>query len=205
MPAKSLTALLCNTRAALAHIPDDSLRLHNSLQTTMDKLHDQLCCLQDHVDLKNPNQSSLARRGKAYGVTTLINAFMAAHLLKNDSQLKTMCHWCARLVLPPMEADAVVKMLEEKKDAVPSASTIRRARNKIDVAFMLHMRDVIASYFRNEEGIPQEGCAVYMMADKSPQGGREYEMVVLDFIARMRLKWLHLFISRMDFWRAYSL
>ena len=145
-------------------------------QTTMGKLHDLMCSLQHHVDMKTI--AALDRTNKGHDVATLINAFMAAQLLKNDADILNMCCWCARLTLPEGFADDVVKTLQEMKQPVPSASTIRRTRNNVDVAFMLHMRDVIAFFFRNDEG-----CVVYIIADKRPQGGREYEMVVLDFIA----------------------
>ena len=42
----------------------------------------------------------------------------------------------------------------------------------MDVAFMLHWRQV------RQADLRQGGCARYLMVDSSPQGGRDYELIV---------------------------
>ena len=197
MPAHSMRQLLASTRDAIAHIPASSREYDQPLQTTLRNLHDVMVCLEHQVDMEKTGSNASSRRG--HNVSALVNSFMAAHLLKNDGELLNMCCWCARLVLPKLAAADVEQRLRGKNQVVPSASTIRRTRSKMDVAWMLHMRDVIASFFKNDGG-----CVVFVMADKSPQGGREYEMTVFDFIPRKKLGWLHCAISHMDDWRAHA-
>ena len=80
---------------------------------------------------------------------------------------------------------------------VPSQATISRVRARVDVAYMMHFRATIDDMFDNHSS-----AAMYAMADKSPQGGREYEQVVLFIVKRCLLNVLQCLIQNMESRRA---
>ena len=80
---------------------------------------------------------------------------------------------------------------------VPSQATISRVRARVDVAYMMHFRVTVDDMFDNHGG-----AAIYATADKSPQGGREYEQVVLFVVKRCVLEVLQCLIQKMESRRA---
>ena len=61
-----------------------------------------------------------------------------------------------------------------------------RMRGRIDVPWMLTFRKMLNELFQAGTGI-----LIYPMVDSSPQGGRDYEMVVMNMIQETALITLH--------------
>ena len=96
-------------------------------------------------------------------------------------------------------AESLCKDIRGNNTRVPSSATICRTRARVDAAYMLHVRAMIDEYVHDHVG-----AAIYAMADKSPQGGREYEQVVLDIVKRCMLGKLQCLIQEMESRRARS-
>ena len=90
-------------------------------------------------------------------------------------------------------ATSIVKSMESEQVKAPSAPTMCRTRARVDVAYMLHMRK------RVEEMFNDGGAVIFAMADKSPQGGREIEQVVLQFVKRSVLAMLQCSFQHTEF------
>ena len=76
-------------------------------------------------------------------------------------------------------------MITNRTIPLPSQSTLSRLRGRIDVAYMLVTRILIKTWLEGR------GLVMYPVVDSSPQGGRDYELMVLYFTRRAVLARLH--------------
>eukprot|EP00972_Heterocapsa_arctica_P111591 16426936-Heterocapsa_arctica.AAC.1 len=125
-------------------------------------------------------------RSQAFSILYLIRCFLLCQSLTSAAALKTaMCH-AARLVMPSKAADIMEGALDNDNSTAPSPATVSRLRGRIDVSWMLIWRDRIQTWLDSNGGL-----AVYPGTDSSPQGGRDYQILVLDFIPRAAMPELH--------------
>ena len=76
-------------------------------------------------------------------------------------------------------------MISNRSIPLPSQSTLCRLRGRIDVAYMLVTRILIKTCLEGR------GLVMYPVVDSSPQGGRDYELMVLYITRRAVLARLH--------------
>ena len=193
MAVQHMKDLLQSARHAISHIPSHEMRDNHTLLHRMENLHNQIAGAQQHVDLSHlPSRGILAHATRKYEVDNLLSAFIAGEFLKSDKQLFDACRWCVHACFPKHMATSIVKSMESEQVKAPSAPTMCRTRARVDVAYMLHMRK------RVEEMFNDGGAVIFAMADKSPQGGREVEQVVLQFVKRNVLAKLQCAIQHME-------
>ena len=75
---------------------------------------------------------------------------------------------------------------------LPSKASLSRMRGRVDVAWMLKFRSLLQYMMDNG------GVTIYPMVDPSPQGGRDYEMVVMSVIASRDLVQLHVYVKELE-------
>ena len=88
-------------------------------------------------------------------------------MLRNSRDLREACILGVRVCLPPDLADKYVALLDGSVTstiALPSPSTQTRARGRVDVAWMLMMREMLSTMLQDS------GCVLYVQIDASPQG-----------------------------------
>lgn len=134
---------------------------------------------------------SLKSRSKAYDLLYLMRCFFLCDVLSSAANLKRALHAASRVLLPPRAASIIQASLDVKGAAVPSPSTISRLRGRIDVAWMLVWRARISEWLK-------QGLIIYPSTDGSPQGGRDFQILVLDFVPRQDLPQLHTLMVKMD-------
>ena len=125
---------------------------------------------------------------RRYNVSTLLNFFFLSGFLHRDRDLREALEWCIKLVLPQDQATAALKLLHgdgPHKLNVPSASTISRARFKVDVAYMLVFRDRLKAFLQ------QGGVKIIVQTDATFQAGKQYQITILNMIKTMDLDIIH--------------
>ena len=150
--------------------------------------HD-LCRLQKLIDELDPAtvQSSIRNvttgyvvsgshkpvaRSTPYRAAFVIQVLLQCDLLKSDASLKESVKQALMLILPKSLRSMFLEMVDEHVS--PSPGHIRRWRLLLDAAFMKQMR------VRRQKDWEEHRASVrWMMVDSSPQGGRDYELVVL--------------------------
>lgn len=138
------------------------------------------------------SEVAVLRAGQnTYNVSYLLHCFLLGDLLKADASLEDAVRHSCHIVLPTHIKDVVLGMLDDKKRPLPSPATISRLRLKVDVAWMMTVRKKIADMMR-------EGIVVNCMADSSPQGGHDYELVHLTVLHRPDLAQLHVDILALE-------
>ena len=130
-------------------------------------------------------------QNQAFGLVYLIKCFLLSQSLRSASLLKTALHSAAAILLPKQASQIMQAALDTNSNSVPSASTISKARGRIDVSWMLLWRERIKAFL-------DEGAVVYLGTDSSPQGGRDYQIVVLDIVKKVDLAALHVSVMRLE-------
>jgi len=126
-------------------------------------------------------------RSRAYDVSYLTRCFFLCDALSNAAALKDVLINAARVLLPLKAAEILQRSLDgDERAPVPSASTISRLRGRIDMAWAMVWRSRIREWLC--QGVDP---VVYPGTDSSPQGGRDYQILVLDFVAGNDLASLH--------------
>ena len=131
-------------------------------------------------------------KNQAFGLTYLIKCFLLSQSLRSASQLKTALHSAAGIILPKQASQIMQAALDTNSNSVPSAAAISKARGRIDVSWMLVWRD------RFKEMFDGAGAVIYLGTDSSPQGGRDYQIVVLDIVKKQDLAELHTAVMRLE-------
>ena len=139
---------------------------------------------------------------EAYNIHYLINCFLLSDILKSDENLKRTLELACKIVLPAHMCEVVLKLFKEGDRPVPSKSTISRLRLKLDVAAMLQTRGWLQAYLQNPAA---PGVVTHAMADSSPQGGHDYELVSLCVIPKENLASLHVEVMKLLASRSKSL
>ena len=161
------------------------IRTHSSLLLSHDDdehnvlfpLHQCLSTLDNAVrSLTSRHAMSEAMRRTQFNAFQLWSGFSICELLRDKKRLleKTLRH--ALLFTFPGLAGAEEEVFRDMMGRVPSPSTLRRCGLMLDTAMMLTMRD------RASADVLRFGWA-----DSSPQGGRDWLLVVTDSIKRDRV------------------
>lgn len=130
----------------------------------------------------------LKSRSKAYDAFYLIKCFLLCDVLSSASHLKKALYHASRILLPPRAASIVQEALDKPNAAVPSPSTISRLRGRIDVVWMMIWSARSTKWL-------QTGVVIYGATDSSPQGGRDYQILVMDYLPRDVLPQLHVTLT----------
>ena len=193
---RELRDLLQPICRVIPHIPQRDVRDDGSLQFKLLNLHNCMASAQQQLDLASWPGVHLNPK---YDIDTLISPFMGGELLKSDAQLRNACKWCVKACLAKHVADSIEKVTMDKTTRVPSATAMCRTGARIDVAYIFWTRQ------QNDDMFDNHGGAVfYAMADKSPQGGREIEQVVMEMVKRSLLDILQCLIQEMESRRVWT-
>ena len=111
-------------------------------------------------------------RSAPYRAAFVIQVLLQCDLLKSDASLKESVKQALMLILPKSLRSMFLDMVDEHVS--PSPGHISRWRLLLDAAFMKQMR-----MQRRKDWAEHRACVRWMMVDSSPQGGRDYELVVL--------------------------
>ena len=186
---------IANQAVALcSSVPALDPRITRTMEA-MSSLHDIMVCVQAKAD-EVEGMSGLALRSRVskHAALQLIHDFFLCQELQNDAKLRVACQWALRLTLPASLADEYVGKLCQTNSEVhlPSASTISRARGRIDASYVLVFRNKVMKELINE------GFVAYLTWDASPQGGKELEMFVWNFVKETFLQQLQSDISWLE-------
>ena len=111
-------------------------------------------------------------KGAPYRAAFVIDVLLQANLLVSDSSLKASVKQALKMVMPKSLLPMFLDLVEQHID--PNTSRISRWRFLLDAAFMLYTRAE-----RQKDWQQQRPCVRWMMVDSSPQGGRDYELIVM--------------------------
>ena len=162
---------------------------------SLSSLHDVMACVQaktDELSCRDVDDFALRCRSEKYSTLQLVHAFCLAQELKADSHLRTACLWALRLTLPPALAEEYIeKLISTSEIRLPSAATMSRTRGRVDAAWILTFRETVRELLA-------KGLVSYLTWDASPQGGKELEMFVWDFVAETCLPQMQIDISWLE-------
>lgn len=136
----------------------------------------QLRSFHDELILNRAQSQTCHVSNAKYNVTVVLEGFLMGGLLSNSAHLRDVLVSAARLLLPPSLATPLCNRLTDRTFRLPCASTMSRNRLTVDVAYMLTVRELIAELL-------QGAASAFVMADSSPQGGRDYEIMVFDIVS----------------------
>jgi len=103
-----------------------------------------------------------------HGHTRMVHFFIFAGLLKDVQDLGRAIKSAVNLLFPTATAARINESLNQQ-GVVPSAAGISRFRFLIDAVYMMWMRQLFQRGWSDNGG-----WTVYMLADASPVGGREW-------------------------------
>ena len=129
-------------------------------------------------------------RNRSYDIYYLIRCFLLCDSLRSPHLLKRALYDASSLLLPKGAAKAVQYALDNDELRLPASSTISRLRGRVDVAWMMVWRERIAKWL-------QDGLVIFPGTDSSPQGGRDYQVLVLDIACRANLPEIHVISERL--------
>ena len=119
-----------------------------------------------------------ARRRLIYKASFLIQTLIMRAMLANDAALREVIAMACKMVLPATIQGQVLSVIENPHDfPLPHQSTVSRWRVCLDAAFMMYCR----------QHYPPSGFIRYAMVDSSPQGGRDYELIVVCHVVQEQL------------------
>ena len=121
------------------------------------------------------NKLSIPARGRAnqaFRMTYLLETFMLSVLLRDDQQLKDALRQAAHILLPSSLARAWSQRLQSREIRVPNKDVLSKRRFCVDSAFTMVQRSWLQT-------LCQQPIAVFMLVDSAPQGGRDYELILL--------------------------
>ena len=174
-------------------VRDEVARDHG--EQMVERMHVIAASMEQHVGGMHAtygSEAAVLRAGQdTYNVFYLLHCFLLCNLLRSDKSLEEAVRHACMIVLPRHVKDVVVKMLEDKRRPMPSASTVSRLRLKVDVAWMLMVRKELAEKM-------EAGIVVHCMADSSPQGGHDYELMHVTMVHRPVLPQLHVDILALE-------
>ena len=128
------------------------------------------------------------RAGQRYTADALIQVVVLADLVRNSRKLTEVVQRSARIILGP-SGEEVVKRHLDNAGGLPGKSLVSRYRLSMDVAFMKICRSYVAKLLSDFDLWGQD-FVVYMLADSSPRGGRDWlmaEMYVITDAALLSL------------------
>lgn len=137
---------------------------------------------------------------RAFHITFLIKCCSATGLLRHDHDLREILTLGVSICLPQRLAKECRKYLVpggQMQMQLPSKATMSRMRGRIDAALMMMMmtRDILRQL------INSCGLALYVQVDASPQGGRDYEMIVYNIVKATDFLDIFQYISQLESFR----
>lgn len=135
---------------------------------------------------------------RAFHITFLISCFWATGLLRHDHDLREILTLGVSICLPQRLAKECSKYLVpggQMQMQLPSKATMSRMRGRIDAAWMMMTRDILRQL------INSCGLALYVQVDASPQGGRDYDMIVYNIVKATDFLDLFQYISQLESFR----
>ena len=155
-------------------------------QETIEDAYGVISSIQRHIDVlaisEHTAEVASTDKRKKHAPLFLLNMFCVCKQLKSDSALYKALLFATRAALPPHLVASQLRVLERL--SLPGPSLMSRLRLKLDCAYMMHMRQQWADWLH-------DGCVIYVGSDASPQGGRNYEMVVLRIVLQKFLPDMH--------------
>ena len=125
---------------------------------------------------KRHHYVSGGRGSFAFRIGHLVETMLCAMCLSNDSDLPQALKLAACLLLPEKIAHEWVRRLSEDPGLyLPSKAIISQRRAALDMGYACCQQAWVAERLA-------EGVFFYALTDSSPQGGRDYEVTVLDAV-----------------------
>ena len=113
-------------------------------------------------------------RQSAHDLAALVEALLLARLLSSESSLPEVLIRSATLLAGAEYGMEVQQSIKQGSTRVPHKTQLSRARIKLDMLLMLIRQDMLAS----------SGEFLFLSADASPIGGKEYFLVIEDKVRR---------------------
>ena len=121
----------------------------------------------------------------AFRIGHLVETMLFAMFLSNDSNVGEALKMAACLLLPQSLATAWIDRISaDPKKFLPSAAIMSQRRAALDIGFARLQQEWIKDKLL-------QGCCIFAMTDSSPQGGRDYEITVLDIVAAADARHYH--------------
>ena len=160
----------------------------------LNEFHDMITSLQVCCDEADHREDmSTNRICRQYPALYLLRCFMLSQSLKNDKELRLVCEQALAIVCPRGHASQYLQQVLADQ-SLPSASTISRTRARIDTTWMIVFRQTMARM------IAAGGVSIFIAWDASPQGGRDYQMAVLDVAPVSDLAKMQCVIQKLAHW-----
>ena len=137
-----------------------------------------------------PWLESFGRHGsqKRYRMMQLLRLVLVAQEIRNVSKTRQVVQSVLRAALPAAALPQFEEALEDNNIGIPGPSVLRNMRFVVDCSLMLffrkHLREVLEKAPVGDQMLP---AAVYLLADSSPQGGRNLLNSEYDYIAAIHL------------------
>ena len=112
-----------------------------------------------------PQQLQRWRKWRRLGARAAVAAHLTSQWLSNQKGLRRICKAALDIVMPELLTDAAMESL---LDTVPSPSQMSKTTLYFDTAVILMARE------QNNKLQRGGGCARYLLADSSPQAGRDW-------------------------------
>lgn len=109
---------------------------------------------------------------KPYRIDFLVDCVLLSDSLRDAGSLKVALADACRL-LPPSLGEAMREKVLAQELRLPTASVVHYARVACDSGFMLACRRLLFS------SLDEDPVFLSLQVDSSPQGGRDYEMIVM--------------------------
>ena len=127
-------------------------------------------------------ESLLASQARTYSALRLLNYFWVSGVLQSDKNLRSVLKLACTASLHENLAKEVVRFIDGDDHhcmRVPSTGTISRVRGRLDVAWMLLMREFLSSRMCLSGGA---GLRLFMQTDATWQAKQEYQVTLFSFI-----------------------
>ena len=195
MTSDSLNLLLIRFRRIMRFLPPVVRGdfVTPEMDEEMRSLHDIMACAQSCIEKTKSREHTCSGNSVRFDAMLLVNSFVTCQLIRNDSMLRKVAIGALKCWAPDFLSEEYIDkaLADAGAKRLPSAATISRIRARIDVAYMLSMRGQLRKSLHCAD-CAESGITLNITADKSPQGGREYEMIVVDYVKNKFLPFVQL-------------
>ena len=175
--SKEIRVLISHTQLGADKLADLHLHL-SSLQHFTDEMREH-----------NLGNKYGMLNGKGYAIWYLLETFFLSQMIGNSQRLGSVLQKSVRLVLPAACTDTLNPDFMSGR-MVPSSATISKLRGTVDATWMLVWRDRLKEWLRH-------GVTIFSGTDSSPQGGRDYQILMLDITQKPAMPDLHVHINQL--------
>ena len=120
--------------------------------------------------IDNARDRALRAQVRSQLDTSKVVQVLVADMLRNDSDMREVLKFAARILLPPHELQLVLETLQTQ--VVFDKARLSRSRFDIDCGLMLWNRDCIRT------ALSGRGSIFHVMTDSSPQFHRDYQITL---------------------------